>query len=185
MGSREATIVPNAKSKTTSAMGRPIVSACAKSFWLALLISFEITGSPVISMPLFLPRIVRILFTNDGEMAKKLTHPSANIYKIYHVELDKPVTREDMKQMLDGIELEDGEIKVDDVQYASPSGDKRVVGVKLHSGRNRIVRRIFESLGYDVHKLDRVVFAGLTKKDLPRGRYRELTPQEVNYLKMV
>lgn len=126
-----------------------------------------------------------LLFTNDGEMAKKLTHPSANIYKIYHVELDKPVTREDMKQMLDGIELEDGEIKVDDVQYASPSGDKRVVGVKLHSGRNRIVRRIFESLGYDVHKLDRVVFAGLTKKDLPRGRYRELTPQEVNYLKMV
>lgn len=126
-----------------------------------------------------------LLFTNDGELAKKLTHPSSNVYKLYHVELDKAVTHEDMKQMMEGIELEDGEIKVDEVQYASPTGDRRVVGVKIHSGRNRIVRRIFEHLGYDVHKLDRVAFAGLTKKDLPRGRYRELTQQEVNFLKMV
>lgn len=126
-----------------------------------------------------------LLFTNDGEMAKKLTHPSTGVYKLYNVELDKPVTKEDMKQMLAGIELEDGEIKVDDVQYVGNSGDRRNVGVKLHSGRNRIVRRIFEHLGYDVHKLDRVIFAGLTKKDLPRGRYRELTEQEVNFLKMV
>lgn len=126
-----------------------------------------------------------LLFTNDGEMAKKLTHPSTGIYKIYHVELDKAVTREHMKQMLEGFELEDGPIKVDDVQYAGNGDDKRIVGVAIHSGRNRIVRRIFESMGYDVHKLDRVVFAGLTKKDLPRGRYRELTEQEVCFLKML
>lgn len=130
-----------------------------------------------------------LLFTNDGEMAKRLTHPSSNVYKVYQVELDKPVTREDMKSMLEGIELEDGPIKVDDVQYAMaidrPGIDKRIVGVQLHSGRNRIVRRIFESMGYTVHKLDRTVFAGLTKKDLPRGRYRELTEREVNFLKMI
>lgn len=126
-----------------------------------------------------------LLFTNDGDLAKKLTHPSTGVYKIYHVELDKAVTREDMKQMFAGIELEDGLIQVDDVQYAGNGDDKRVVGVELHSGRNRIVRRIFEHLGYDVHKLDRVVFAGLTKKDLPRGRYRELTEKEVSFLKMI
>ena len=99
--------------------------------------------------------------------------------------MDKPVTREDMKRMYTGIELDDGPIQVDDVQYAGMGEDKRVVGVELHSGRNRIVRRIFESLGYDVHKLDRVVFAGLTKKDLPRGRYRELSEKEVSFLKMI
>lgn len=126
-----------------------------------------------------------LLFTNDGEMAKKLTHPSTGIYKIYHVELDKAVTREDMKRMLEGLDLDDGPIKVDDVQYAGTGDDKRVVGVAIHSGRNRIVRRIFESMGYDVHKLDRVVFAGLTKKDLPRGRYRELTEKEISFLKML
>lgn len=126
-----------------------------------------------------------LLFTNDGELAKKLTHPSTQVYKIYQVELNKPVTKEDMRQMLEGIELEDGPIHVDDVQYVETANDRRVVGVELHSGRNRIVRRIFEHLGYDVHKLDRVVFAGLTKKDLPRGRYRELTPQEVGFLKMI
>lgn len=126
-----------------------------------------------------------LLFTNDGEMAKKLTHPASGIYKIYHVELDHPVSRDDMQQMLTGIELEDGPIHVDDVQYAGDGTDRRVVGVALHSGRNRIVRRIFEHFGYDVHKLDRVVFASLTKKDLPRGRYRELTEQEVNFLKMI
>lgn len=126
-----------------------------------------------------------LLFTNDGELAKKLTHPSTQVYKIYQVELNKPVTKDDMRQMLEGIELEDGPIQVDDVQYVESANDRRVVGVELHSGRNRIVRRIFEHLGYDVHKLDRVVFAGLTKKDLPRGRYRELTPKEVGFLKMI
>ncbi|MBR1850924.1 MAG: rRNA pseudouridine synthase [Bacteroidales bacterium] len=126
-----------------------------------------------------------LLFTNDGDLAKKLTHPSTGVYKIYHVELDKPVTRTDMDALLSGIELEDGMARVDDIQFASPTGDKRVVGVELHSGKNRIVRRMFEHLGYEVHKLDRVVFAGLTKKDLPRGRYRELTEKEVGYLKMI
>ncbi len=126
-----------------------------------------------------------LLFTNDGELARHLTHPSTGVYKIYHVEVDKPVTREDMRQMLEGIELEDGPIHVDDVQYVQGAEDKRIVGVELHSGKNRIVRRIFEHLGYNVHKLDRVVFAGLTKKDLPRGRYRELTGKEISYLKMV
>lgn len=126
-----------------------------------------------------------LLFTNDGEMAKKLTHPSSNIYKIYQVELDKPVSREDMRKMMEGITLDDGPVRVDDVQYVEGLNDKRVVGVELHSGKNRIVRRIFEHLGYSVHKLDRVVFAGLTKKDLPRGRYRELTEKEIGYLKMI
>ncbi|MBQ6069718.1 MAG: rRNA pseudouridine synthase [Bacteroidales bacterium] len=126
-----------------------------------------------------------LLFTNDGDLARRLTHPSCKVYKIYQVELDKPVAYEDMKQMLEGIELEDGPIKVDDIQYVQGLNDKRVVGVELHSGRNRIVRRMFEHLGYNVHKLDRILFAGLTKKDLPRGRYRELTPQEVGYLKML
>lgn len=126
-----------------------------------------------------------LLFTNDGELAKKLTHPSSRVYKIYHVEVDRPVTREDMIKMTEGIELEDGMISVDEVQYVEGSNDKRIVGVQLHSGKNRIVRRIFEHLGYNVHKLDRVVFAGLTKKDLPRGRYRELSAKEVAYLKMI
>lgn len=126
-----------------------------------------------------------LLFTNDGAMARKLTHPSSNVYKIYQVECDKPVTHADMQRMVDGLELEDGPIAVDDVQYQDGGRDRRVVGVALHSGKNRIVRRIFESLGYQVVKLDRVVFAGLTKKDLPRGHVRELTQQEVNYLQMV
>ena len=126
-----------------------------------------------------------LLFTNDGELARKLTHPSTGVYKIYQVELDKAVTHSDMKQMMEGIELEDGPVHVDDVQYVQGLNDKRIVGVELHSGKNRIVRRIFEHLGYTVHKLDRVVFAGLTKKDLPRGRYRELTEKEVGFLKMI
>ena len=126
-----------------------------------------------------------LLFTNDGDMAKKLTHPSTGVFKIYHVEVNKPVTRDDMNRLLEGGELDDGIAKVDDIQYASPDGDKRVVGVELHSGKTRILRRMFESLGYEVHKLDRTVFAGLTKKDLPRGRYRELTEKEVDFLKMI
>lgn len=128
-----------------------------------------------------------LLFTNDGELAKRLTHPSTQVYKIYQVELNKPVTKEDMKRLLEGIELEDGPMHVDDIQYAEVGGkvDKRVVGVQLHSGRNRIVRRLFEALGYEVHKLDRTAFAGLTKKDLPRGRWRELSDKEVGFLKMI
>ncbi len=126
-----------------------------------------------------------LLFTNDGDLARHLTHPSTGVYKIYHVELDKPVTHAHMQQMLEGIELEDGPIHVDDIQYVQGANDKRIVGVELHSGKNRIVRRIFEHLGYNVHKLDRVVFAGLTKKDLPRGRYRELTEKEVGFLMMI
>ena len=128
-----------------------------------------------------------LLFTNDGELTRKLTHPSSQIYKVYQVELNKPVAKEDMKKLLDGIELEDGPMHVDEIQYAANGKtiDKRIVGVELHSGRNRIVRRLFEALGYEVHKLDRVVFAGLTKKDLPRGRWRELTEKEVGFLKMI
>ena len=128
-----------------------------------------------------------LLFTNDGELAKRLTHPSTQVYKIYQVELNKPVTKEDMKRLLEGIELEDGPMHVDDIQYAAVGKtiDKRIVGVELHSGRNRIVRRLFEALGYEVHKLDRTTFAGLTKKDLPRGRWRELTEKEVGFLKMI
>ena len=126
-----------------------------------------------------------LLLTNDGEMTKHLTHPSSNVYKIYMVECDRAVSHADMKQMLEGIVLEDGPIAVDDVQYQGDGKDRKVVGVALHSGKNRIVRRIFEHFGYEVKKLDRTVFAGLTKKDLPRGRYRELTQQEINYLMMV
>ena len=128
-----------------------------------------------------------LLFTNDGELAKRLTHPSTQVEKVYQVELNKPVTKEDMKKLLEGIELEDGPMHVDDIQYAAvgKTVDKRIVGVALHSGRNRIVRRLFEALGYEVHKLDRTVFAGLTKKDLPRGRWRELTDKEVGFLKMI
>lgn len=126
-----------------------------------------------------------LLFTNDGDMAKKLTHPSTGARKIYHVELDKNLTHADMQRMVDGIMLEDGEIAVDDVQYVGNGEHKNIVGVVLHSGRNRIVRRIFEAMGYEVCKLDRVVFAGLTKKDLPRGRWRLLTDKEVSFLKMI
>ena len=126
-----------------------------------------------------------LLFTNDGDMAKKLTHPSTGARKIYHVELDKNLTHADMQRMFDGIMLEDGEIAVDDVQYVGNGEHKNIVGVVLHSGRNRIVRRIFEAMGYEVCKLDRVVFAGLTKKDLPRGHWRILTEKEVSFLKML
>ena len=124
-----------------------------------------------------------LIITNDGEMTKKLTHPRYEKKKIYHVVLDKPVTGADIKQIKEGLELEDGLIKVDEVSYVS-GADKREVGIELHSGKNRIVRRIFEHLGYDVKKLDRVSFAGLTKKDLPRGRWRFLTQQEIDFLKM-
>ena len=124
-----------------------------------------------------------LLFTNDGEMTKKLTHPRSGVYKIYHVTLNKNVSHADLEQIAEGIELDDGQMAVDEVSYVGDHKDE--VGVTIHSGRNRIVRRIFESLGYEVVKLDRVVFAGLTKKDLPRGSWRFLTQEEINYLKMI
>jgi 23S rRNA pseudouridine2605 synthase len=126
-----------------------------------------------------------LLFTNDGDLAKKLTHPKHNIKKIYHVFLDQPLSKRDMQAIAEGLQLEDGFIKPDVVSYVGPGDDRKSVGIELHSGKNRIVRRIFESLGYKVEKLDRVYFAGLTKKDLPRGRWRHLTDKEVDFLKMI
>jgi len=124
-----------------------------------------------------------LLLTNDGDLASKLTHPKYNKKKIYHVWLDKDVTMEDIKLIATGIELEDGEIHADAISYADED-DQKQIGIEIHSGRNRIVRRIFEHLGYRVIKLDRVMFAGLTKKNLPRGRWRHLTQEEVNFLRM-
>ena len=124
-----------------------------------------------------------LLLTNDGELASKLTHPKFVKKKIYHVWTDKDITEEDMQRIADGIELEDGEIHADAISYANDT-DRNQAGIEIHSGRNRIVRRIFEHLGYRVTKLDRVYFAGLTKKNLPRGRWRYLTQEEVNFLRM-
>ena len=124
-----------------------------------------------------------LLLTNDGDLASKLTHPQFLKKKIYHVYLDKNVTAADLRQIAEGIQLEDGEIHADAVEYASET-DKKQVGIEIHSGRNRIVRRIFEHLGYHVVKLDRVFFAGLTKKNLRRGDWRYLTEKEVNMLRM-
>ena len=124
-----------------------------------------------------------LLLTNDGDLASKLTHPKFLKKKIYHVYLDKNLTKADMDQIAAGVQLEDGEIHADTISYASDT-DKAQVGIEIHSGKNRIVRRIFESLGYKVMKLDRVFFAGLTKKNLRRGEWRYLTEQEVNFLRM-
>ncbi|MBB6276102.1 pseudouridine synthase [Porphyromonas circumdentaria] len=124
-----------------------------------------------------------LLLTNDGDLASKLMHPSYSKKKIYQVTLDKPVSVEHMQQIAEGIELEDGEIHADAISYINDQ-DLSQVGIEIHSGRNRIVRRIFEHLGYKVNKLDRVYFAGLTKKDLPRGRWRYLTEVEVRNLRM-
>lgn len=124
-----------------------------------------------------------LLLTNDGDMASKLTHPKYLKKKIYHVYTDKNVTKHDMEQIAAGIQLDDGEIHADEISYADPV-DKKQIGIEIHSGKNRIVRRIFESLGYKVIKLDRVFFAGLTKKALRRGEWRYLTEQEVNMLRM-
>ena len=124
-----------------------------------------------------------LLLTNDGDLASKLTHPKYLKKKIYHVYLDRNVTAHDLQQIAEGVTLDDGEIRADDVQYASPT-DKKQVGIEIHSGKNRIVRRIFEALGYKVTKLDRVQFAGLTKKNLRRGDWRYLTEEEVDRLRM-
>ena len=122
-----------------------------------------------------------LLFTNDGDMTKQLTHPTYQKTKIYQVTLDKPLTRADMDQIAEGIVLEDGEIHADEIAYVKDN--KKEVGIEIHSGRNRIVRRIFEFLGYSVQKLDRVYYAGLTKKNLKRGQWRFLTREEVDRLK--
>ncbi len=122
------------------------------------------------------------LFTNDGDMMKKLIHPQYKARKIYHLEVDKPVTREDIEKLKGGIDLEDGKTFFDNIEYVKEN--PREVGVELTSGKNSVARRAFESLGYNVHKVDRVMFAGLTKKDLPRGNFRHLSESEINYLKM-
>lgn len=124
-----------------------------------------------------------LLMTNDGDLAKKLTHPSSGIKKIYQAELDKPITTEDFEKLQEGLNLEDGFIRPDEVGIVTP--DAMVVGLEIHSGRNRIVRRMFEYLGYTVQKLDRTVFAGLDKKDLPRGKWRFLSEKELIRLKFM
>jgi 23S rRNA pseudouridine2605 synthase len=123
-----------------------------------------------------------LLLTNDGELSQKLTHPSNEIKKIYAVTLDKPLDKKDFDQILKGVMLEDGAASVDKLAFADTK-DKTQLGVELHSGRNRIVRRIFEHLGYDVKQLDRVMFAGLTKKNIERGKWRYLNEKEVRELK--
>ncbi|AMC10752.1 pseudouridine synthase [Lutibacter profundi] len=125
-----------------------------------------------------------LLFTNDGELAKKLTHPKHNIQKLYHASLDKKLSMRDLQKIADGFILDEKRVLVDEISYII-NQPKSEIGVKIHSGRNRIVRRIFEHFNYSVVKLDRVIFAGLTKKDLPRGHWRHLTEMEINTLKML
>ncbi len=124
-----------------------------------------------------------LMFTNDGEMAEKLTHPSYNKKKIYQVVLDAPLSQEDRQRVLSGVELNDGVVAADELEFIDER-DHRQLGIEIHSGKNRVVRRIFESLGYEVRALDRVYFAGLTKKGLKKGDWRYLTEGEVNILKM-
>ena len=123
-----------------------------------------------------------LLLTNDGDLTQQLTHPSFNVKKVYEVKLDKPLTKADFEKILNGIKLEDGEIFADALAYADAK-DKSVIGIELHSGRNRIVRRIFEHLGYDVKGLDRVMYANLTKKNVERGKWRYLAEKEIRLLK--
>ncbi|HCW07999.1 MAG TPA: rRNA pseudouridine synthase [Cytophagales bacterium] len=122
-----------------------------------------------------------LLLTNDGDLADKLTHPSYNVKKIYKVELDRPLTKNDFQKILDGVYFEEGKAQVDDLAMVSDDGKE--IGIELHIGWNRIVRRIFEALGYKVERLDRVVYAGLDKKDLGRGQWRFLKPEEIVRLK--
>jgi len=124
-----------------------------------------------------------LLFTNDGDLSKRLTHPSHRMKKIYQVSLDRPVTLAHLQQIADGIDLEDGKIAADAVSYINQE-EKNEIGIEVHSGKNRIVRRMFEYFGYRVKKLDRVMFAGLTKKNLPRGKWRFLSEKEIQYLRM-
>ena len=126
-----------------------------------------------------------LMFTNDGDLAKKLTHPRYEMKKIYHVEVNKNVDFKDMEKLMSGVELDDGGfVKADKVEFIRDT-KPREVGVELHSGKYRVVRRMFEAVNYEVIKLDRVLFAGLTKKDLPRGEWRHLSSDEVNFLKML
>ena len=125
-----------------------------------------------------------LLFTNDGDIAAKLTHPKHGVRKIYHVQLNTSLEVNHLQQIEAGLTLSDGPVQVDAISFIT-NAPKSEVGIEIHSGKNRIVRRIFEHLGYEVQKLDRVVFAGLTKKDLPRGHWRRLTPQELSTLKMI
>jgi 23S rRNA pseudouridine2605 synthase len=126
-----------------------------------------------------------LLLTNDGDLAKKLTHPRHKVKKVYQVELDKALTKNDMVTLANGLELDDGFIAPDAIAYAGTGEDKKKVGIEIHSGRNRIVRRMFEKMGYDVVKLDRTVFANLTKKDIPRGKWRHLSVAEINILRRI
>lgn len=123
-----------------------------------------------------------LLLTNDGDLAQKLSHPSNKIKKVYHVVLDKPVIKKDFDRIVEGVMLEDGPAYVDELAYVE-ADNKTELGLEIHSGRNRIVRRIFEHLGYQVKQLDRVMYAGLTKKNLPRGKWRTLSPKEIIFLK--
>jgi 23S rRNA pseudouridine2605 synthase len=123
-----------------------------------------------------------LLFTNDGDLAQKLSHPKNEMKKVYHVGLDKPLTKQHFEKIMSGVELEDGLAKVDEMAYADPK-DKAQIGLEIHSGKNRIVRRIFAALGYDVKTLDRVMYAGLTKKNVQRGNWRFLTEKEIRALK--
>ncbi|MGB3616499.1 MAG: pseudouridine synthase, partial [Catalinimonas sp.] len=124
-----------------------------------------------------------LLFTNDGDLSKRLMHPSHQVKKIYQVDLDKPISQADFKKLEEGVTLEDGPVPVDDVQILSL--DRTVLGIEIHVGRNRVVRRLFEHLGYDVARLDRVLYAGLTKKNLGRSKWRALTEKEINELKRI
>jgi 23S rRNA pseudouridine2605 synthase len=126
-----------------------------------------------------------LLLTNDGELTKKLTHPKHGVKKLYHAQLDKPLTRADMAKLAQGMELDGEKIIPDAIAYVGDGEDKTQVGIEIHSGQNRVVRRMFESLDYKVEKLDRVLFAGLSKRDLPRGHWRFLTEKEVGFLKML
>ncbi len=123
-----------------------------------------------------------LLLTNDGDLTQKLSHPSYEVRKIYEAKLDKPLTKNDFDKIVNGLKLEDGEIKIDSLAYADAK-DKSIIGIELHSGRNRIVRRIFEHLGYDVKGLDRVMYADLTKKNVERGKWRYLSEKEIRLLK--
>lgn len=126
-----------------------------------------------------------LLLTNDGELAKKLTHPKHGVRKLYQVQLDKAVTKADLDSIAKGVKIDDNLIVPDAVSYIDKAENKTEIGIEIHSGQNRIVRRIFEHFGYKVTKLDRVIFAGLTKKDLPRGKWRFLSEKEVGFLKMI
>lgn len=125
-----------------------------------------------------------LLLTNDGTLTKKLSHPSHGIKKLYHVKLNKSVSSADMEHIANGVTLGNDKIIPDSIAYANPE-NKSEVGIEIHSGQNRVVRRIFEQLGYKIVKLDRVIYAGLTKKDLPRGKWRKLTEKEIIYLQMI